>query len=93
MSFRDTFTRSESSSENLQYDDNAAYHFYTTILLLVFLPLTYSVIKTVLNPFGHIPHLKEIEKKPHFIKKITKFKKENRLNYLSCWFIFKVLHS
>ena len=89
MSFRDTFTRND-SSENLQYDDNASYHFFTTILLLVLLPLLYSIIKTILNPFGNIPRLKEIEKEPHFVKKVAKFKQENRFSYFGCWFVFKV---
>lgn len=75
MSFRDTFTRSDTSSENLQYDDTAAYHFYTTLLILVLIPISYSVLKTIRNPFGHIPRLESIEKKPQFIKKINKFKK------------------
>ena len=57
MSFRDTFTRSQTSSENLQYDDTAAYHFYTTILLIVLIPISYSIIKTIKNPFGYIPKL------------------------------------
>ena len=57
MSFRDTFTRSQTSSDNLQYDDAAAYHFYTTMLILVLIPISYSIIKTLKNPFGHIPKL------------------------------------
>jgi hypothetical protein len=58
MSFRDTFTRNSSSSENLQYDDTAAYHFLTTMLLLLVIPILYSIFKSFLNPFGHIPKLK-----------------------------------
>lgn len=58
MSFRDTFTRNSSSSENLQYDDTAAYHFFATILLIVSVPLFYHLIKSCLNPFGYIPRLK-----------------------------------
>jgi hypothetical protein len=74
MSFRDTFTRNSSSNENLQYDDTAAYHFLATILIIVALPLLYNIFKTILNPFGYIPKLKDIEGKPQFIKKIAKFK-------------------
>lgn len=58
MSFKDTFTRNSNSSENLQYDDTAAYHFFTTILLIVSVPLLYNIIKSILNPFGYIPRLK-----------------------------------
>lgn len=90
MSFRDTFTRN-SSNENLQYDDTAAYHFLTTMLLLIAIPLFYNIIKALLNPFGHIPRLKEIEDKPQFVKKIAKFKKENKYKFVNCWFIVKVL--
>ena len=60
MSFRDAFTRSSTSSENLRYDDAAAYHFYITILIIVGLPLGWSIFKTILNPFSYIPNLKEI---------------------------------
>ena len=63
MSFRDAFTRSSTSSENLRYDDAAAYHFFITILIIVGLPLGWSIIKTIINPFSYIPNLKEIEKK------------------------------
>lgn len=66
MSFKDTFTRDSSSNENLQYDDAAAYHFYLTMLLLITIPLIYSIFKSVLNPFGHIPDLKDIENKSQF---------------------------
>lgn len=74
MSFRDTFTRS-SGSENLRYDDAAAYHFYITILIIVVVPLGWSVLKTIANPFSHIPTLSELEKKKQFRDKIAKFKK------------------
>lgn len=74
MSFRDTFTRS-SSSENLRYDDAAAYHFYITILIIVVVPLGWSVLKTITNPFSHIPTLSELEKKKQFRDKIARFKK------------------
>lgn len=74
MSFRDTFTRG-SGSENLQYDDTAAYHFCTTMLILIAVPLFYSIIKSILYPFSHIPSLHEIEKKPQFKEKVKKFKK------------------
>jgi hypothetical protein len=57
MSFKETFTRNSNSSENLRYDDNAAYHFYMTILIITVLPLAYSLIKTITNPFSHIPTL------------------------------------
>ncbi len=75
MSFRDTFTRNSNSSENLRYDDNAAYHFYITILIIVCIPLGWSILKTILNPFSHIPNLNELEKKRQFRDKIAKFKK------------------
>ena len=60
MSFRDTFTRSSNSSENLRYDDAAAYHFYVTVLLILGIPLAWSILKTILNPFSHIPSLSEL---------------------------------
>lgn len=90
MSFRDTFTRNSNSNENLQYDDTAAYHFFATILILVSVPLLYTIIKPILNPFGYIPRLKDIENKPQFSKKIAKFKKENRYKFVTCWFVVKV---
>ena len=90
MSFRDTFTRNSNSSENLRYDDNAAYHFYITILILVVVPLGYNIAKTILNPFSHIPTLSELEKKRQFRDKISKFKKENKYNYISFKFVLKV---
>lgn len=93
MSFRDSFTRDSSSSENLQYDDAAAYHFYLTMLLLITLPLLYHIIKTILNPFAHIPNLKQIEQKKQFKSRIQKFKKEYRFNYATKGFVLKVHHS
>ena len=60
MSFRDTFTRNESGNENLQYDDISFHHFFITILLVIFIPLFYNIIKTLLNPFGYVPKLKDI---------------------------------
>lgn len=57
MSFREAFTRNSNSSEQLRYDDAAAYHFCITLLIIVFLPLTYSILKTILAPFSHIPTL------------------------------------
>jgi hypothetical protein len=45
------------------------------MLLLIIVPLFYNIIKAILNPFGHIPNLKDIENKPQFTKKIIKFKK------------------
>ncbi len=60
MSFRDTFTRGSGSSENLRYDDTAAYHFYITILLVITIPLLYSILKSIFNPFSHIPRLIDI---------------------------------
>lgn len=61
MSFRETFTRSSNSSEKLQYDDLAAYHFLITVLIIAFIPLAYSIVSTILSPFSHIPNLKELE--------------------------------
>ena len=90
MSFKDAFTRNSNSSENLRYDDNAAYHFYMTILIIVVLPLAYSIIKTIANPFSHIPNLSEVEKKRQFRDKISKFKKENRYAYITFKFVLKV---
>ena len=60
MSFRDAFTRNNNSSDNLRYDDAAAYHFYITVLIIVALPLAWSILSTMLNPFSHIPNLKEL---------------------------------
>ena len=74
MSFRDTFTRG-GSSENLRYDDAAAYHFYITILIIAAVPLTWSILKTIFNPFSHIPNLNQLEQKRQFRDKIGKFKK------------------
>ena len=90
MSFRDTFTRSSSSSEGLRYDDAAAYHFYITVLIIGVLPLGWSLLKTVTSPFSHIPTLSEVEKKRQFRDKIAKFKKENRFNYITFGFFLKV---
>jgi preprotein translocase subunit Sec63 len=90
MSFKDTFTRTN-SSENLRYDDNAAYHFYMTILIIVVIPLTYSLLKTIFNPFSHIPTLSDLEKRRQFRDKISKFKKENKYSYITFKFILKVL--
>ncbi len=75
MSFRDTFTRNQSDSENLSYDDNAASYFIVTILTLVLVPLLYSLLSNILNPFSHFPELKETEKLPMFREKAEKFKK------------------
>jgi len=60
MSFKDSFTRDSSGKENLQYDDLAFHHFFITILLVVAVPMLYTVLKTILNPFGHLPKLKEV---------------------------------
>ena len=90
MSFRETFTRSSNSSEQLRYDDTAAYHFFITILIIIFLPLLYSIIKTIFNPFSHIPTLDELEKKRQFRDKIKKFKKDNRYNFITFKFVLKV---
>jgi hypothetical protein len=89
MSFRDTFTKS-SSSENLQYDDNAAYHFYVTILAIVGVGLAWSVSRRILYPFAHITSLELVENSPHFKEKIQRFKKDNRWSYVSFTFILKV---
>ncbi len=55
------------------------------------IPLLYTTVRTILNPFGHIPKLADIENKPQFSKKIAKFKKENRYSYITCGFVFKVI--
>lgn len=89
MSFRDAFTRG-SSSENLRYDDAAAYHFYMTVLIIVGLPLGWSILKTITNPFSHIPTLSELEKKRQFRDKIAKFKKENKYGFITFRFVLKV---
>jgi len=60
MSFRETFTRNSGGSDNLRYDDTAAYHFYVTILIIVVGPLLYSIFKTILNPFSNIPQIHEL---------------------------------
>ena len=91
MSFRDTFTRDSSGKENLQYDDVAFHHFFITLLLVIVLPLLYTVVRTILNPFRHLPNLKEIEDKKQFQDKISRFKKDNKYSYITCGFIFKVL--
>lgn len=90
MSFRDTFTRNSNSSENLRYDDAAAFHFYITILIIVVVPLGWSLFKTLLNPFSHIPTLSQLEQKRQFRDKIAKFKKENRYTFLTFKFVLKV---
>ena len=90
MSFRDTFTRNSSGKENLQYDDVAFHHFFITLLLVIALPLLYTVIRTILNPFRHLPNLKEIEQKKQFQDKIARFKKENKYSYVTVGFVFKV---
>lgn len=90
MSFRDAFTRSSTSSENLRYDDAAAYHFYMTVLIIVGIPLGWSIIKTVSNPFSHIPSLPELEKKRQFRDKIAKFRRENKFSFVTFRFILKV---
>jgi hypothetical protein len=61
-----------------------------TILIIIFLPLCYSILKTIINPFSHIPTLDELEKKKQFRDKIEKFKKDNRYNYLTFKFALKV---
>lgn len=90
MSFREAFTRNSNSSEQLRYDDAAAYHFCITLLIIAFLPLAYSILKTILAPFSHIPTLNELEKKRQFRDKIQRFKKENRYNYITFKFVLKV---
>jgi hypothetical protein len=74
----------------LRYDDAAAYHFFITLLIIAFLPLCYSIVKTILYPFSHIPTLDDLEKKRQFRDKIQKFKKENRYNYITFKFGLKV---
>jgi translocation protein SEC63 len=91
MSFRDAFTRSSNSSENLRYDDAAAYHFYITMLLIVGLPLGWSILFTFLNPFSHIPSLSLLEKKRQFRDKIIKFKRSNRFSFFTFKFVLKLL--
>ena len=90
MSFRDTFTRSSNSSENLRYDDAAAYHFYITVLIIVGIPLGWSIIKTIFSPFSHIPSLPVLEKKRQFRDKIDKFKRENKYAFITFRFVLKV---
>lgn len=91
MSFRDSFTRNTSGKENLQYDDVAFHHFFITLLLVIVIPLFYTVIRTILNPFRHLPNLKDIENKKQFQEKIARFKKDNRYSYLTVGFVVKVL--
>ena len=42
------------------------------MLLLIIVPLFYNIIKAILNPFGHIPNLKDIENVYRFIDKVKK---------------------
>lgn len=91
MSFRDTFTRDSSGKENLQYDDVAFHHFFITLLLVIAVPLLYTVIRTILNPFRHLPNLKEIETKKQFSEKIARFKKDNKYNFITIGFVLKVV--
>lgn len=93
MSFRDSFTRNTSGKENLQYDDIAFHHFFITLLLVIFLPLLYTVIRTIINPFRHLPNLKDIEEKRQFQSKIKRFKKDNKFSYVTVGFVFKVFIS
>ena len=69
MSFKDTFTR-DSTSHHLRYDDTAFHHFFVTLLLIIGVPLAYSVVSNILNPFKHIKGLDEIAKKRMFRDKI-----------------------
>lgn len=55
------------------------------------IPLAYSIIRTILNPFSHIPTLSELEKKRQFRDKISKFKKENKYSYITFKFVLKVV--
>lgn len=89
MSFRESFTRS--SNENLQYDDAAAQHFFMTILIIVVLPLLYSLLKSALFPFSHIKSLSQLEKEPRFKAKILKYKKENRFKFLTFGYVLKLV--
>lgn len=90
MSFRDTFTRNSNSSEQLRYDDTAAYHFFVTLLIIAVIPLGWSILRTMLDPFSHIPTLGELERKRQFRDKIQKFKKDNKYSYLTFKFVLKV---
>lgn len=90
MSFRDTFTRSSSSSENLQYDDTASMHFLATVLCLVGLALLYSLAKNVLFPWGRVRGLAQAEKNSVLKPKVQRFKRERRYAFLSFWFVLKV---
>ena len=44
MSFRENFTREE-KKDDVQYDDSAFFTFGATILLVVIVPLAYSIIQ------------------------------------------------
>lgn len=46
-SFQDNFHRDE--EKLLDYDDSAFYYFFISVLTVVLLPLTYSIIKTMLT--------------------------------------------
>lgn len=91
MSFRETFGRSSSSSENLRYDDLASYHFLVTLLVIAIVPLGYSILKTIFNPFGRFPNVTHLQEKRQFREKIDRFKKEHRYSYITCGFVFKIL--
>jgi hypothetical protein len=59
-------------------------------LLLLLAPLVYSIARQLLNPFGYVPRLKEMEQEPQFQSKLAIFKRENRYKFVTCWFVLKV---
>ena len=46
-SFQDNFHRDE--EKLLDYDDSAFYYFFISILTVILVPLTFSIIKTVIR--------------------------------------------
>ena len=46
MGFKETFTKG--SSDDLVYDDSAFLYFFISILTVIFIPLAYNVMKSIL---------------------------------------------
>ena len=86
MGFKDTFGK-DSSDSNLQYDDGAFYYFIFCLLLLVALPLFYSLVKQVFK----FKTSQRACRCQDCKEKESKLLKENRFKWIDKWFLLKVI--
>jgi hypothetical protein len=62
-----------------------------TVLIIAFVPLVYSILKSALFPFSHMKIIKSLDKELSFKDKIAKYKKDNRYKFFTFGYVLKII--